>query len=446
MPPGKASSRRCDEAPTMTPSLPPVYAHVVVVIQENRSFNNLFNGFPGAHSVRVGKDHLGRSIVLEPAGLQNSTDPNHGHADLVREWDGGKMDGFDLDGFTEAPTAAPVSRTFAYAYVPQSQTTAYWTLASRYAIADHMFSSALSPTFPGHMFLISGRGPADDPYAPAPPYDGLPWGCGSPAGTLVAMFGPDGTVGTPPKLEFPCFDYPTLGSLLDAKGLSWKYYSNNDYPYNTWDGGVGAYTAIRTMYGTAEFTATNVPRYDFFADAKSCSLPAVSYITPDGGASDHAGTFGWTAGPDWVSLIYNAIATSSCSYYGNTALLTWDDTEGWYDDVAPPLDPRGLPLGMRVPLIFIAANAKPHYISTRQHDFGSILHFIESNFGLGSLSTMQSDPVTRDVLADDLSDMWNAGAANPIAPIPFSQLSSTPEKRTVSYYRNRQSLKPVDDR
>ena len=430
----------------------PPFAHVIVVIQENRSFDNLFHGFTGAQTVNAGRDHLNQIVALKPVGFQNSTDPNHGYADLVKAWNGGMMNGFDLTGSTGPPTLAAPAPRFPYAYVPQSQTRPYWTLAAHYALADHMFTSALTPTFPGHMFLISGQAPADDPSVPAAARGswaaaGLPWGCTSPQGTVVALFNPDGTVSNPPAVAYPCFDYPSLGALLDTKNISWKYYANSDYPYDMWDGSVGAYVAIRSMYSTSEFAATNVPRYRFFSDVTSCKLPAVSYITPDGGASDHAGTFGWTAGPDWVSLIYGSIAQSPCPYYGNTAILvTWDDSGGWYDHVVPPLDSRGHPLGMRVPLLFIAANAKAHYVSKQQHDFGSILHFIESNFGLPFLSDSKSGVITRDVLADDLSDMWDPHAAAPVSPLTPSQLSSSAHSHTVAFYRDHQSLKSVDSR
>jgi len=89
-------------------------------------------------------------------------------------------------------------------------------------------------------------------------------------------------------------------------------------------------------------------------------------------------------------------------------LVTWDDSGGWYDHVKPPNDAFG-PLGFRVPLLALAPYAKPSYVSHKTHSFGSILHFIEKNWRLGSLGEA-------DATSDDLGDMFDY-KQTPVPPV-----------------------------
>jgi phospholipase C len=141
----------------------------------------------------------------------------------------------------------------------------------------------------------------------------------------------------------------------------------------------------------------------FFTDISRGKLPSVSWIAPTGVNSDHPGrgAFGTKAvdtGPAWVGSIVNAVGNSK--YWNTTAIfVTWDDWGGFYDHVQPPqIDANGL--GFRVPLIVISPYAKHGYVSHVQHEFGSILHFTEEQFGIASLST-------RDLISDDLLDCFD---------------------------------------
>ena len=152
-------------------------------------------------------------------------------------------------------------------------------------------------------------------------------------------------------------------------------------------------------------------------DITSNQLPDVSWVIPSGQDSDHAGTSG-TTGPSWVASIVNAIGTSS--YWANTAIfITWDDWGGWYDHVPPQVLVNcatfgcGYVYGFRVPLIVVSPYAKAGYISTKTHDFGSILKFIENNFGLASLGYA-------DAAADDLSDCFDLNQT----PITFQTINA----------------------
>jgi phospholipase C len=393
--------------------------HVIVVIQENRTFDNMFNGFPQADTVTSGFDHRGHRVRLQPEGLEWPYDPSHSHASLAEEYDGGKMDGFDEDNCDLNPLdpngsactgAFAPPKDFTYSYVPPGEVEFLWILAGEYAglgfgygLADHFFSSRQVPSFPGHQYLIAGQSPAaDDPIGPGEGALTGIWGCDAPKGARVGTFGKRYTA--PLHYTYPCYDYQTIGDLMDAKGVTWKYYTGS---VGTVDGTLSAYDAIRHIrFGLDWNEHVDTPMTDIFSDIEHGTLPQVSFVTPPGPASDHAG-FLTAGGPAWVTSIY-VYLTENRELYADTAMLvTWDDSGGWYDHVKPPSDAFG-PLGFRVPLIVISPYAV-QAISHRQHDFGSILHFIEKNWNLGTLGQ-------RDLLADDLSDMFDY-KQKPIPPV-----------------------------
>lgn len=142
-------------------------------------------------------------------------------------------------------------------------------------------------------------------------------------------------------------------------------------------------------------------------------------MIPTGSDSDHAGANNGS-GPSWVASVVNAIGNSS--YWKNTAIIiTWDDWGGWYDHVPPPSVlvncsqwGCGYVYGFRVPLIVVSPYAKTKYISHVNHDFGSILNFVEKTFGLSSLG--YADAAT----ADDLSDCFDLQQS----PMPFQVIAA----------------------
>jgi phospholipase C len=446
--------------PATTPSGMPIAGspiqHVIVIIQENRTFDNLFNGFrygfvTPANTQSFGFDHTGNKINLVPRGLEWQFDPSHAHASLVTEYDNGAMNGFDLDTCDYNPlgTAGDCSGFFAppadftYGYVPgptdptdiSSETTTLWLLAGfapgkGYGIADNMFSSRQVPSFPGHQFLIAGQGPADDPNNSTGLTAGN-WGCDSPTGTTANIFG--ATYTAPLIPTFPCYNYQTIGDLLDAKNVSWKYYTG---ALNTLDGLISAYDAVQHIrYGPDWNNNISTPMTNILSDLQNGTLPAVSFVTPAGPASDHAG-FLSTAGPGWVSTIYLYLAQNPKLYASTVIFVTWDDSGGWYDHVAPPSDAFG-PLGFRVPLLVISPYSV-RGISHVQHDYGSILHFIEKNWNLGSLGQ-------RDEFADDLSDMLNY-SQTPITPLSSERaFQDSARKYTKAYFKQLHGDHPVDD-
>ncbi len=376
--------------------------HVVIVIQENRSFDNLFAVFPGADGATVGKAAAmppsiangcshpitqPTTVPLQEVSLLAGGDLDHIYNGYKTELDAGKMDGFDLVG-TGADGSGPPSCLLAYQYVNPSDIAPYWDIAKQYVLADHTFQTQGSSSFTAHQDLIAGGTQISRTQAVIDNPTWYPWGCDANKTVVTAIIKKYTHKVYRYAGPFPCFTYPTLRDLLDAKGVSWKFYAvkvskppNGDTP-GIWS----AFDAIKAVRYGAEWN-TNVTRsnLDFFTDIKSRRLPAVSWITPDAVDSDHPQEPS-DKGPSWIASIVNAVGESR--YWKSTAVvILWDDWGGFYDHVAPPTPYywQGGP-GFRVPMLIVSAYTKPHVDHT-MYQFGSILRFIEKVFGLGSLGT-----------------------------------------------------------
>ncbi len=372
--------------------------HIVIIVQENRSPDNLFNGLPGADTVQYGMNSNGEQVPLDPIPLTAPYDISHQHSAFEVEYAGGALDGFNLVKSTcRDRDGCPLSVRRAYAYVPQSDVQPYFTLATQYAFADRMFQTNQGPSFPAHQYILSGTSTIEqgsDLRAAENPRGGegdeLTGGCDSPPDSSVLLIDPSGNEN---QSTYPCFDRPALTDLLEAQSLTWRYYVAHTGP-GLWN----APDAIRHIRDSSGYSTDVVhPPSRVLTDITSGKLATVSWVTPTLSASDHAGqTDG--SGPSWVSSVVNAIGNSP--YWSSTVIfVTWDDWGGWYDHVAPS-QYNSYELGFRVPLIVISPYAKHGYVSHTQHEFGSILKFVEETFNLGSLGTT-------DVRADDLSDCFN---------------------------------------
>ncbi|MGA2537430.1 MAG: alkaline phosphatase family protein [Terracidiphilus sp.] len=370
--------------------------HVVVIMQENRTFDNLFNGFPGADSAQSGSN-MGQVVPLTPVPLATPYDLDHTHIAWWNAWDNGKMDGFGV------AQVAPNPPLYAYSYVPKSELQPYWTLASQYTLGDRMFQSNTGPSFVAHQYMIAGQSGDSDEN----PSEGL-WGCDAPPGSTVALIGPDGT--DLPGV-FPCFDYKTMADLLDAEGITWRYYApaTNVDPGPAWS----AYEAIHHIYFGSDWSKNVIsPQTQVLTDIAHGHLATVTWIVPDYAHSDHAGSYGSNEGPSWVASIVNAIGASS--FWNSTAIfISWDDWGGWYDHV-PPQEIDNMGPGFRVPLIVVSPYAKRGYVSHQVYETASLLTYMEKNYGLPNLGT-------RDANANDLSDCFDySQTPAKYAPIPTS--------------------------
>ena len=379
--------------------------HIVVIMQENRSFDNLFNGFPGADTVQSGMNGS-VPIPLKPVSLGDPRDLDHSHTRWVQDWDNGAMDNFAQDG-----------STLPYSYVPEKEVEPYWTLAKQFVLGDRMFQSNTGPSFVAHQYMIAGQSAnvVENP-------TGSIWGCDADPGTTAAVMGPNGA-----ELPgvFPCFDYQTIADLLDDKGVTWRYYApaSGDNFYI-----LSAYQAIRHIrFGNDWNDNVISPQNRVLVDIQHGELAQVTWIVPDWAHSDHPGS--GNEGPDWVASIVNAIGNSP--FWSSTAIfISWDDWGGWYDHVSPTrVDAMGP--GFRVPLLVVSPYAKHGYISHNIHEASGFISFIEHNFDLGTLGA-------RDAGSDAYSDCFDYTQMPP----PFAAIST---KVTADHLIREKNSGPPDD-
>jgi phospholipase C len=354
--------------------------HVVFIIQENRTPDNLFQGYPGADTVASGLNSKGQTIALTPIAMSKEPyDLDNAETGFFPAYDHGKMDGFDRVGIFGPHSGYPNPQ---YGYVPKSESEPYFDMASQYVLGDRMFTSQIDASFTSHQYVVAG-------YAShAVNYPKGPWHCGGGPQNTIPTLTQQRTYGS----SIPaCMDNETLGDELDKAGLSWRYYAG---ALNTTGGLWSGYGAIRHIRFGADWTKVKSPPGRFLVDIKNGTLSNVTWITPTWNNSDHASTLS-ASGPHWVTALVNAIGSSR--YWNTTAIfIMWDDWGGWYDHVAPPLvDYDGL--GIRVPLLIISPYAKQGYVTHVQYEHGSILRFIEDNWGLDHLAasdTRANDPAT----------------------------------------------------
>ena len=381
--------------------------HIVVIMQENRSFDHMFNGFPGADTVRTGM-RRGVAVPLVPTNLGNGKDLDHSHTGWWQQWDGGAMDNFDNKG-----TMLP------YSYIRPNEVRPYWELARNLTLGDRMFQSNTGPSFVAHQYMIAGQSgkASENP-------SGNVWGCGAAKDSLVPLVGPDGT--DKPGV-FPCFDYLTMADLLDARGITWRYYAPNSESDQFFI--LSAYQAIRHIFFGPDWNRNVIsPETQVLTDIADGHLAQVTWIVPAFNNSDHPGAP--PLGPDWVASVVNAIGQSK--YWDSTTIfVSWDDWGGWYDHVPPPqVDDMGL--GFRVPVIVVSPYAKRGYVSHVTHESGGFLRYTETVFGLPSLGT-------RDSVSDDFSDCFDYTQP----PTPYTPVRT--EHEPAFFLAQKDSGPPDDD-
>ncbi len=419
-------------APLSAASTTTPIKHVIVVVMENRSFDNMFRGFPHADTVSAGRDHNGLPVPLVAAPYEGNCDPDHSHEAWLKDYNGGRMNGFDTApaSCVGPPSNGSTPAHYMYGYLPYAEAKPYWDLSSQFGVADRMFASQTGPSYPGHMYIVAGTSgnQTDDPSDP------LVWGCDAKAGTTVPYLGPNGQIaGT----QFPClYKQRTMGNLLDGYSIPWAYYSNNlSYTLTgqEYDVSTQPYDAFSLVRFGPDWKADVIAKQGVareFADILDGTLPAVSWFNPPVIASDHPEVT-TNFGPDYVAALANTLMQTP--YWNDTALfVTWDDPGGWYDHVAPhQLDRNGL--GFRVPLIVVSKYAKRGYVSHVQHEYASVLKFMEYNWRLRSLGTT-------DTRADALLDFFDFGAKSYPTGVPIAGLHPGID---ANYFRTKVALDTV---
>ena len=341
--------------------------HLIVLMQENHTFDNYFGTYPGADGLPDGT-----SMPVDPTKPKAGTvtpwhigttpiiDLSHSASTYLAQYDNGRM-----DGFVSALNALNQDGRIAMGYYDGSDIPYYWNLAANYVLFDHFFSSAKDGSFGNHMYWVAATSPQ------------APRGVG---------------------LNSVLADVPTIFDRLQAAGVSWKFYVENYDPKITY--------RSQSHMSNRESQVIWVPLLNFdrfidnpalashivdlkqyYVDLQQGTLPSVAYIVPSG-ASEHP--------PESPSTGQHAVQTliqelmRSTSWSSSAFMLLYDDWGGWYDHVAPPqVDQAGL--GARVPGILVSPYAKKGYIDSTQLDFTSVLKFIETNWNVASLSTRDAN-------------------------------------------------------
>jgi phospholipase C len=388
--------------------------HVVIIVQENRTFDNLFATYPGADGAtsgyylkKVGNKYVKTAVKLTMRDLAGDEDLNHNSKAYNLACDGTDkypktscdMDGFNLVGVDGNNPAG----NYAYMYVDPTKIQPYWAMAQQYGLSDHLFTTQGSGSFTAHLDLVAGGTHIKPSWSLIDfPDNFTDWGCGASAGTNTAILTLKGKFhlhGGP----FPCLTYPTktMRDLLDTADISWKYYTPQ-YQNNSAGALWNAFAAIKDVYNDPNEWGTNVswPETNIFNDLSSGTLPSVSWVVPESDNSDHPwGKKSADYGPEWVASLVNAIGQSSA--WNSTAIIvTWDDFGGFFDHEPPPFFDNMGGLGFRVPMLVISPYVPEGEITHTQYEFGSILKFVEQNFGLPSMHTT-------DDRATSMVDMFN---------------------------------------
>ncbi|MGB8648913.1 MAG: alkaline phosphatase family protein [Anaerolineae bacterium] len=353
--------------------------HIVIIIKENRTFDNYFGTFPGANGASTFKSASNqiRPLNHEPDPL--SAGIGHRWLHARKAWNNGQM-----NRFAWIPGAIQNGVDVSDSQFYESDIPNYWAYARTFALTDNLFSTIMANSFPNHFFFIAPvDNDVDDNPAISDPTYLYRWGCDSPKGTTVEERHANGTLSN----VFPCFHIKTIAPVLDQYNISWKYYAPpQDQPGYQWS----IYNAIYEVRETAEWQKHVVAPSAFDADVASGNLPAVSWLVPDSFSSEHP-PHSACNGENWTVSKINAIMNNPALWATTAIILTWDDFGGFYDHVVPPIGPnKRIEYGFRVPGIIISPYARPGYVDHTFYSFPSILKYIETNYGLPAVGVLDS--------------------------------------------------------
>jgi phospholipase C len=370
--------------------------HVVIIMQENRSFDSYFGTYPGVDGIPMSG---GRPALCVPdpknarcvAPYHDAHDVNHGgpHGQnaALRDIAGGTMSGFIAQAQKAKVTCTdpndPVctvpGTTDVMGYHDGGEIPNYWAYARNFVLQDQMFQPNLSWSLPQHLFLVSGWSatcviPAEPMScasaleSPAPPPD----------------FSKTGSV--------PDYAWTDLTYLLHRRGISWGYYvfaggepdCENDESVTCAPVGQNAKTpgiwnplpyfdTVRQNGELGNVQSLNA----FYEAARTGTLPAVSWVAPNNKASEHPPAR-VSAGQTYVTSLVNAVMRSP-NWSSTAIFISWDDWGGFFDHVAPPqVDQMGY--GLRVPGIVISPYARTHVVDHQVLSHDAYLKFIEDDF------------------------------------------------------------------
>ena len=375
--------------------------HVVVIMQENRTFDSYFGTYPGADGL---PRQNGQFTTCVPDPRQHSCarpfhDPNdangggpHGTQQALADIDGGRMDGFIgqaenaprgcLPGSND-PNCNPSNPEDVMGYHDAREIPNYWTYAQNFVLQDRMFQPDMSWSLPSHLFMTSE-------WSAQCSRRGDPMSCQNDTETadLPPDFGP-------PNRPPPNYAWTDLTYLMHRYGVSWKYYvadgtepdcEDNQatcppVPQNAGTPGIwNPLPWFTTVQQDGQLG--NIQQLTrFYADAQAGTLPQVSWITPSEPNSEHPPAL-VSAGEAYVTELVNAVMKSP-NWSSTAIFLSWDDWGGFYDHVAPPhVDQNGY--GLRVPGLVISPYAKKGLVDHQTLSFDAYDKFIEDVFMAGA--------------------------------------------------------------
>ena len=380
--------------------------HVIVIQQENRSFDSYFGTYPGADGIPTAN---GKPTVCVPdqqtgkcvAPYVDHADVNgggpHGQANASADIDNGKMDGFvnqalsGRKGCTDPnnPACTNSSTPDVMGYHTGSDIPNYWTYAKDFVLQDHMFEPNASWSLPSHLFMVSEWS------AHCTQHD-------NPGSCVNALENPGTPKGKPGGPKAPIYAWTDLTYLMHKDNVSWGYYVVAGTEPDCEDDDAVSCAPVKQNAKTpgiwnplpyfdtvkADGQEGNIQSVDkFYAAAAKGTLPAVSWVVPSGEVSEHPPA-PVSYGQSYVTSLVNAVMHSP-DWNSTAIFLTWDDWGGFYDHVTPPtVDENGY--GLRVPGIVISPYAKTGYVDHQTLSFDAYDKFIEDDF----LNGQRIDPHT----------------------------------------------------
>jgi phospholipase C len=422
---------------------------VIIIVQENRSFDHYFGTFPGADGIPMLPDGTPKPCVPDPV-LGHCVRPYHSRNQYAQggphdypaataDVDGGKMDGFvqaDITYTSDCAIARKRSTTMCrrflgpalqpdtMSYHTGREIPNYWTYARRYSLQDHMFAPTDSWTLPSHLFLFSGwAASCSDPLDPMTCRSNINLNKQS----QRYHYG-----------DQPVFGWTDITYLLDKADVRWNVFMGKgtclEKPCKRTPGPYGITVVSKNpLPGFVDVVQSNDYSHfktheRFMEQARAGTLPSVSWIVPGNRASEHPGSGAPIRdGQAYVTRLVNSVMKGP-DWRSSAIFLTWDDWGGFYDHVQPPVvDQNGY--GLRVPGLVISPWVRrgvDHHI----YSFDAYLRLLEDLF----LGGQRLDPMTdgrpdpRPTVREDLpilSDLRNAFDFTQ-QPLPKTVLDPTP--------------------
>jgi phospholipase C len=395
--------------------------HIVVIMQENRSFDSYFGTYPGADGIPRGvcvPDPRGGCVRPHHIATDRNAGGPHALRNAERDIDGGAMDGFVREAVggrecidpNDPVCSRPAAGTDVMGYHDSREIPNYWTYARNFVLQDHMFEPNASWSLPAHLLAVSG-------WSALCKVKGDPMSC---------VEAPDLPARPPDfkgnfKHTIPDYAWTDLTYLLHKNHVSWRYYVFKGTEPDCRDDGAMTCAAIPQDAKTPGIW-NPLPWFDtvredwqegnitslrnFFTAARRGTLPAVSWVVPTGKVSEHPPGL-VSAGQAYVTTLVNAIMRGP-NWRSTAIFLVWDDWGGFYDHVVPPtVDLHSY--GLRVPALVISPYAKRGYIDHQTLSFDAYLKFIEDDFLGGQRLNPKTDgrPDPRPYVREDAPILGN---------------------------------------